>query len=155
MQVNPPSLSPFTVLVTPSPIVVRQEADLVVVVIAPRGIYSSKSSQPYPLPPLPPRSAWRSTATVLLLVRLGWPLANPAEVFLRESAAGAVIVTVSGCSRHSFNARQTQNSAGKLLVSVYGSLVCFSFSPFLPSLCLSRLSVSPSICPPGLLRKKS
>ncbi len=50
----PPLLSPFTILVTPSSIVLCQEADLVVVVKAPQGIYSSKSLQLYPLPPLPP-----------------------------------------------------------------------------------------------------
>lgn len=105
----PPLFSPFTVLVTPSHIVVCQETDLVVVVNAPWGTYSS--SQLYPLPPLLPGATSGLTATVLLLLRLGWPLANPEEVFLRESAAGLVIVTVSGCSqlvRHSYSSRQTQ-----------------------------------------------
>lgn len=40
----PPLLSPLTILVTPSPIVVCQEVDLVAVAKPPRGKYSSKSS---------------------------------------------------------------------------------------------------------------
>lgn len=125
-----PLLSPFTIVVTPPPIVLCQEAELVVVVKAPLGIYCSNSSQLYPLPPLPPWPASGSTATVLLLLRLGWPLANPPEVFLRESAAGPVIVTVSGCSQLGPAQLQLQanaNSMGKLLVSVSDFLVCFSF----------------------------
>lgn len=47
----------------------------------PSGIYSSKCTQLHLLPPLPARSAWGPTATVLLLGRLGWPLANSTEVF--------------------------------------------------------------------------
>lgn len=107
---------------------------------SPWGIHSSKSSQLHPLPPLPPRSASGPTATVLLLLRLGWPLANPTEVFLRESAAGPVIVTVSGGSQlgpAQLQLQENPNSLGKLLVSVYGFLVCFSFRSLLPSLCLS------------------
>lgn len=138
-QVSPWQWFPsrFTVLVTPSHVIVCQEADLVGVVNAPWGAYSS--SQLYPLPPLLPWATSGLTATVLPLLRLGWPLANPGEVFLRESAAGLVIVTVSGCSQLGPAQLQLQanpSSMGKLLVSVNVFLVCFSFYSLFPLLCL-------------------
>jgi len=141
---SPASHSPSTTL-TPSCAAVCQEADLVAVIKALGGISSSKSSQLLSLPPLPPRSARGSTATVLLLVRLGWPLANPTEVFLRQSAAGR-----SNCdsvwrlpigSGTVFSSGRTRSFAGKSPVSVYVSLVCFSSCPLLQSLRLSLCMV--------------
>lgn len=136
----PPLLSSFTVFVTPSSVVVCQEVDLLVVVKAPRGKYSSKSSQLYPLPPLPPWPASGSTATVLLLLRLWLATCKPyrgifKRVCGRPSNCDSVWLLPIGSG--TVTAPGKPKLMGKGLVSVYGFLVCFSFCSLLSSLCLS------------------